>query len=106
MSDQLSAPAKDFGELIRIWRIRNHQTQEGLAEKSGLSSRSIAGLERGEVRRPRRSTVELLADALGLTGDARAEFRRSADVQYRDGDRAISSAISCSSSRRATRLRQ
>jgi len=68
-----------------MWRIRNHQTQEGLAEKSGLSSRSVAGLERGEVRRPRRKTVESLADALGLTDDARAEFRQGAEVQYPDG---------------------
>jgi transcriptional regulator with XRE-family HTH domain len=41
-------------------------TQEELAEKAGLSVRAISDLERGLTTKPRRSSVQLLANALGL----------------------------------------
>lgn len=40
-------------------------TQEELAEHSGLSVRTIRNVELGLVRKPRRSSVELIAQALG-----------------------------------------
>ncbi len=67
-----------FAALVQRWRHAANLTQEGLAERSGLSPRSIQNLERGRVSRPRRDSVRLLADALGLTGRTRLEFERAA----------------------------
>lgn len=57
-----------FGPLLRAHRREFGLTQEELARRCGLSDRAIRDLERGRVRRPRRATVELLRDALGLGG--------------------------------------
>jgi hypothetical protein len=43
-----------------------------------MSARGISDLERGARRHPRRETVRLLADALGLTDAARSTFVRGA----------------------------
>jgi transcriptional regulator with XRE-family HTH domain len=67
-----------FAALVQRWRHTANLTQEGLAERSGLSPRSIQNLESGRVSRPRRDSVRLLADALGLTGRPRAEFEHAA----------------------------
>jgi len=67
-----------FAGVLRGLRTGAGLTQEELAEAAGLSSRAISYLERGEVGIPRRETVRLLADALGLTGPARAEFEAAA----------------------------
>lgn len=66
-----SAPAAGeagrFGTVLTKLRRSAGLTQVELAERSGLSARGIGNLERGE-RRPRRFTVQLLADGLGLSG--------------------------------------
>lgn len=67
-----------FSAQLQYWRRAVHLTQERLAERSGLSPRSIQNLERGRVTRPRRDSVRLLADALELRGAARAEFEYAA----------------------------
>jgi hypothetical protein len=67
-----------FAAMVQRWRHTANLTQEGLAERSGLSPRSIQNLERGRVSRPRRASVRLLADALGLTGADRAAFVHAA----------------------------
>ncbi len=51
---------------MRVHRARLGLTQEELAEHSGVSVRSIRDLEAGRVARPRRSTVELLAEVFGV----------------------------------------
>jgi transcriptional regulator with XRE-family HTH domain len=62
-------PAPAFGELLRRHRAATGLTQEELAERAGVSPRSIGDLEREISRAPHRETVVLLADALGLTGE-------------------------------------
>src|SRR5690348_16762324 len=57
-------------------------TQEQLCERSGVSVRTIVGLESGRVLRPRQDTVRRLADACGLSGPARAQFERAAFDPY------------------------
>lgn len=67
-----------FAVLVRQSRRAAWMTQEELAERSGLSLRTIQAVERGQVRRPRRDSVRLLANALGMHGPARAEFEATA----------------------------
>jgi hypothetical protein len=50
-------------------------TQEELAEHAGVSVRTVSDLERAIHQKARRTTVDRLANALGLTGSARAGFR-------------------------------
>jgi transcriptional regulator with XRE-family HTH domain len=61
-----------FGTLLRRYRVASALTQEGLAERAGLSARGVQDLERGVRVAPRPDTVRLLADALGLDTEARA----------------------------------
>src|SRR5438132_4173588 len=58
-----------FGELLKRYRLSAGLTQEGLAERAGLSERAISHLERGARRAPQRATLQLLAEALGLSGE-------------------------------------
>ncbi|MER7503718.1 helix-turn-helix domain-containing protein [Nonomuraea pusilla] len=66
--------ADAFGILLRRHRRRLRLTQEALAERAGMSSRSIAEMERSPARGPRPRSLERLAAALGLTGAERDEF--------------------------------
>jgi predicted ATPase/transcriptional regulator with XRE-family HTH domain len=61
-----------FGTLLRRYRLASALTQEGLAERAGLSARGVQDLERGVRIAPRPDTVRLLADALGLDAESRA----------------------------------
>jgi DNA-binding XRE family transcriptional regulator len=67
-----------FAVLVRRSRQAAWMTQEELAERSGLSPRTIQAIERGQVRRPHRESVRLLANALSLHGKARVEFEAAA----------------------------
>src|ERR1700678_1686747 len=62
------------GEWLRAQRMGAGLTQEDLAERSGVSVRAIADLERGRTRRPYPSSVRALARALGLPDTAGAEL--------------------------------
>ncbi|TQF04110.1 helix-turn-helix transcriptional regulator [Kitasatospora acidiphila] len=53
---------------MRELRKQAELSQERLAERSGLTVRSIGDLERGRTR-PRRSNVRRLITALGAEGD-------------------------------------
>ena len=63
-----------FAALLRELRTDAGLTQEELAAAAQLSVRTISDLERGIYPTARKETARLLADALGLAGDARAEF--------------------------------
>jgi predicted ATPase/class 3 adenylate cyclase/transcriptional regulator with XRE-family HTH domain len=76
-STNLPAPAS-FGDLLRRYRQAAGLTQAELAERAGLSVRGVNDLERGARRTPRRDTVALLAEALGLVGDEHAAFAAAA----------------------------
>ena len=63
-----------IGASLRAWRERALLTQEQLAERSGISVRSIRRLESDAAARPRSSSLERLAAALGLTEAERASL--------------------------------
>jgi tetratricopeptide (TPR) repeat protein/transcriptional regulator with XRE-family HTH domain len=62
----LKLAGSGFGRLLREYRLGAGMTQEELAERSGLSARAVADMERGRTRRPYRRSVQALADALRL----------------------------------------
>src|SRR5215469_1546673 len=80
------------GEWLRQQRVAAGLTQEDLAERSGVSVRAIADLERGRTRKPYPSSVRALARALGLPDEAgsdlvaryRAERRGAAETGLAD----------------------
>ncbi|MFK4837219.1 helix-turn-helix domain-containing protein [Microbacterium sp. ZW T2_14] len=65
-------------ELLRQHRRDADLTLEGLAERSGVSDRTISDIERGISLGPRRGTMLALADALKLHADERERFLASA----------------------------
>ena len=72
-ADQVS-----LGGLVRAHRTRLGLTQEGLAERAGLSERTLRNLEGGRISRPYPDTIRRLADALELAGQRRDQFEATA----------------------------
>jgi transcriptional regulator with XRE-family HTH domain len=70
--------ANSFASLLRQFRAEARLTQEELAQKAGLSPRSISDLERGISRTARADTANLLADALAIAGPVRTAFLAAA----------------------------
>jgi predicted ATPase/class 3 adenylate cyclase/Tfp pilus assembly protein PilF len=71
-----AAATESFGNMLRAARLATGLTQEALAERAGVSSRSIQALERGE-NRPQQETARRLADALALDEPDRARLLRA-----------------------------
>src|SRR5215207_9857957 len=71
-------PISRFGTALRHYRVSAGLSQEGLAERAGLSVRGISDLERGARTYPRLETVRLLADALELSDRDRATLLAAA----------------------------
>jgi predicted ATPase/DNA-binding XRE family transcriptional regulator len=67
-----------FALLLRTFRVRVGLSQEGLAERAGISAKAIAALEQGVRRAPYRHTVDQLSEALALTQADRALLEQSA----------------------------
>jgi predicted ATPase/DNA-binding XRE family transcriptional regulator len=71
-----------FGVLLKQYRRQANLTQEALAERAGISARSVSDLERGLSRAPHPDTITYLAQALGLAGPARVAFVAAAHPQH------------------------
>ncbi|MFI1357492.1 ATP-binding protein [Streptomyces sp. NPDC020898] len=67
-----------LGELLRDHRRRLGLTQEELADRAGVSVRTVCHVETGRIERPRPATVRRLTDALALTAADLDEFQRAA----------------------------
>ncbi len=65
-------------DLLRGHRLAAGLTQAELAARAGVGVRTVRDLERGRSARPQRTTVDLLADALGLAGASRQTFLAAA----------------------------
>ena len=63
-----------FGSHLRSARRAAGLSQQELAERAGLSVRTIGNMERGASKWPYRDSLHRLADALSLRDEARAEF--------------------------------
>jgi predicted ATPase/DNA-binding XRE family transcriptional regulator len=83
---------REFGSLLREFRVAAGLSQEALAERARLSPGAISTLERSARRAPQHQTLALLVEALQLDADARAQFEASADVGRRRSPRARTGA--------------
>lgn len=63
-----------FGDLLRRYRTTSGLTQEALAERAGISARTISDVERGLRRNVYRNTAARLADVFELAGTDRDTF--------------------------------
>ncbi|WP_370947040.1 helix-turn-helix domain-containing protein [Amycolatopsis sp. cg5] len=73
-----------FGDILRRYRERRTLTQKELADKAGLSERTIRRWETGKHRNPQLMSVHRLADALSL-GPAEHELLISAALSASAG---------------------
>lgn len=78
-SEDIVTPTQQlpFGQLLKVHRTSARLTQEALAERAGVSTRSVRALEHG-AGQPQRETAERLATALGLEGGRRTQFLAAA----------------------------
>src|SRR5207248_2983573 len=67
-----------FAALLKRYRVAAGLTQEELAERARLSVRGLSNLERGVRHLPQHATINLLVEALHLTGADRATFEAAA----------------------------
>jgi tetratricopeptide (TPR) repeat protein/transcriptional regulator with XRE-family HTH domain len=65
---------EQYDTMLKHFRLRAGLTQEALADLSGVSTRTIRGLENGTRSNPRRVSLRQLADALGLTPHEREQL--------------------------------
>ncbi|MEV7677043.1 helix-turn-helix domain-containing protein [Streptomyces sp. NPDC088341] len=84
--------ASEFGDVLRRLRVGAGLTQEQLAERSGVSVRTIRGLETGGRPNPRMTTVQELAEALPLRPREHEELLDAAVRRNRVGGRRDESA--------------
>jgi transcriptional regulator with XRE-family HTH domain len=63
---------------LHRYRLAAGYTQEELAERAGISARSISDIERGVSKIPHADTMDGLADALGLSPEERATLHAAA----------------------------
>ena len=94
MTDNLAA----FGARLGAYRQAAGFSQQELAERSGLSVRTISNLERDRTKLPHPGSLRRLADALELRGQARGEFFSTAGRRLADD--ATASAVTVLDGRR------
>jgi tetratricopeptide (TPR) repeat protein/DNA-binding XRE family transcriptional regulator len=81
----MTEDGRGFARRLAGCRQSAGLSQLDLADRSGLSLRTVGNLERGRVRSPHPDTVRRLADALRLRGQARDEFMASVARQLASG---------------------
>jgi transcriptional regulator with XRE-family HTH domain len=63
---ETQTPGQIIGANIRTVRTAGMFTRHELAERAGLSVQGIIRIEQGRSARPRRATIEKIAEALGV----------------------------------------
>jgi transcriptional regulator with XRE-family HTH domain/tetratricopeptide (TPR) repeat protein len=79
------AAAGRLGGLLRQYRQAAGLSQEELAQRCGLSSRTLSDIERGRTARPFGRSIRLVADALQLDEAARARLLSAVYASTDDG---------------------
>ena len=83
-SAQAGPRSVSVGVLIGRHRRRAGLTQESLAERSGVSVRTLRDIERDRVRHPHAGSLHRLAAALGLSPEERDELLEVLDRSGRE----------------------
>ncbi|HYL27011.1 MAG TPA: tetratricopeptide repeat protein [Candidatus Nitrosotalea sp.] len=83
---------ESLADLLRLFRSTAHLSQETLAERAGLSTRTVSDIETGVARTPRLITVMLLAEALGLAASERTRLQEAARRPAKGGAAAPNAA--------------
>ncbi|MBD3280384.1 helix-turn-helix domain-containing protein [Candidatus Dojkabacteria bacterium] len=65
---------RTIGKILKSYRERSGISQLDLSEKAGVSSTSVADIERGAIKDPRISTLVSIAEALELTPKESADL--------------------------------
>lgn len=73
-----SADATGLAASLRRLRLAAGMTQEGLAERAGISARTVSDAERGRRSAVHGDTAQRLAVALGLAGEHSRDFQAMA----------------------------
>jgi predicted ATPase/DNA-binding XRE family transcriptional regulator len=81
---------ESLAEVLRLFRSTAHLSQEALAERAGISTRTVSDIETGAAKSPRLVTVMLLGEALGLATEDRA---RLAAAARRPSERHVSATL-------------
>lgn len=68
----------ELGDILKEFRLRAGWTQEELAERAGVATRSVSDIERGIIKAPRKVTVRGLIEALALKEQDRRLFETAA----------------------------
>jgi transcriptional regulator with XRE-family HTH domain len=79
------APARDFGRLLRHWRLVRRYSQLDLAGEASVSSRHLCFLENGRAQ-PSRDMVQVLGAALDLPLEAQNDLHLAAGFVPPFGD--------------------
>jgi predicted ATPase/DNA-binding XRE family transcriptional regulator len=78
-ADPAASAQPEVSKLLRAYRGRSGLSQTQLAELARMSPAAVGALEQGSRRAPYRQTIELLANALGLSSDERAGLEAAAN---------------------------
>ena len=79
------APSRDFGRLLRHWRLARRFSQLDLAGEASVSSRHLCFLENGRAQ-PSRDMVQILGTALDLPLEAQNDLHLAAGFVPPFGD--------------------
>ncbi|MGJ5826237.1 BTAD domain-containing putative transcriptional regulator [Streptomyces ossamyceticus] len=69
-----------LGELLRGYRFAAGLGQRALAERAGISVRTLRYLEQGQIRRPHADSIQRLVAALNLSEAARTRLREACEA--------------------------
>ena len=75
---QSAAESAQLPGLLKKFRMQAGLSQQALAERALISVQAVSALERGYRKAPYQVTLERIADALGLSQEARDRLKRSA----------------------------
>ncbi|MBV9103465.1 MAG: helix-turn-helix transcriptional regulator, partial [Candidatus Eremiobacteraeota bacterium] len=66
-----------LAELLHQFRAAAQLSQEALAERAGISARTVSDIETGAAKTPRLVTIMLLAEALSLSEGDRSRLQEA-----------------------------
>jgi predicted ATPase/transcriptional regulator with XRE-family HTH domain len=101
---EVNESQETFAALFRRMRKAAGLSQEELAERAGVSVRSVTNIEGGALHLPRQETLHLLAAALELTTGQEADLRAAVRAQRRSRAQRLTDGLPASAKRHSARV--